>query len=317
MRRAFEAQFFFGPMKWIVKLALGNGRVLFTSRPHPEDFQHEFKMFLTLHINAKESDIQLFVESGLQDDGRLGIKGQHHVCQNIVQNSGGSFRLAKIHLDKILWEASSPNMEQCSESLSASPNPAFREMIQKINEQSQGNQRRAFETLEWLVRSIRPLTPPEIVEALAVLLGEKTLNENKKLLIPKVLLPDTCEGFVEIDPQTNEVRFALPCTKEFLLDEQLVSPTLDPKLGRICVTYLLFREFAIPLKDYEAVREERPFLSYAAGAWAQHFCRPDNEEDTQLAVRFVKENPENLALAWQVYWRKWRNSHWSQHLLIR
>lgn len=84
-------------IRFIKELAIGNGRVLLVSRPHPVSLQ-EASGYSSLRwdIVASDFDIDMLISSRIKEDGRL-LERYGILCevrQNIVQRSAGSFALA-------------------------------------------------------------------------------------------------------------------------------------------------------------------------------------------------------------------------------
>ncbi|KAJ5908597.1 hypothetical protein N7495_001279 [Penicillium taxi] len=134
-------------------------------------------------------------------------------------------------------------------------------------------QKPAYEVLQWLAYSVRPLRLAEITETLIIKPGAIALSEEDKLFSEFDILT-IGSSLIRIS-NGDEVRLAHYSVKEYLMSSRLKSTTLSPfhiaelpanqYLAHACVTYLLMlnRPECLSLESFAKL----PLLNYAATHW--------------------------------------------------
>ena len=119
--------------------------------------------------------------------------------------------------------------------------------------------------------SKRPLSLDELRQALAVKSGRKSLDTH---LLPSLkTLVDVCAGLITVEEESNTVRLIHYTLKEFLQGHlgRLRDPNIH--MAQVCLNYLLFDDFNRDIESFyqlERLRQNMPFLSYAASYWRHH-----------------------------------------------
>jgi hypothetical protein len=78
------------------------------------------------------------------------------------------FLLARLQLSYVLNKNGQPNMKRVLKNLPATPDDAYRETMNRIENAGEYTPRTAFRTLAWILHAARPLRMDELREALAV-----------------------------------------------------------------------------------------------------------------------------------------------------
>ena len=123
----------------------------------------------------------------------------------------------------------------------------------------------------WASYSKRPLSLDELRQALAVKSGMKSLDAH--LLRSSKTLVDVCAGLIIVEEESNTVRLIHYTLKEFLQRHlgRLRNPNIH--IAQVCLNYLLFDAFKRDVESFyelERLRQNMPFLSYAANHWGHH-----------------------------------------------
>lgn len=159
--------------------------------------------------------------------------------------------------------------------------------------------------IEWVLNAVRPLKAVELREALAVRSRDTIFCENRMTF--RWAIVDVCEGLVETDLKTDELRFVLPGARDYILKHGLPNRAdIYPTITRTCILYLLLEDLNIAPEDeeaYKAVREKRKFLAYAATFWGDHVQESTGEEDILLTKKLLRSK-NHISLAWRVYWEE-------------
>jgi ankyrin repeat protein len=128
----------------------------------------------------------------------------------------------------------------------------------------------------------RPLTVPELIDGVAVELGDVLKFNSKRRLQNVDAIHEVCPGFIEIDMQLESdqatVRIAHFSVQEYLESPQRSGKAFSVRgleahaeIASICLTYLL--EPALSTSSEPA--EELPLAVYAAKHWHEHYHKGD------------------------------------------
>ena len=123
----------------------------------------------------------------------------------------------------------------------------------------------------WASYSKRPLSLHELQHALAVKPGMKSFDSDR--LPPTKTLVDVCAGLVIVEEQSNTVRLVHYTLQEFLQSHLGRLRNANIHVAQVCLDYLLFDDFDRDVRSFdelERLRENMPFLSYAANHWGYH-----------------------------------------------
>jgi hypothetical protein len=131
----------------------------------------------------------------------------------------------------------------------------------------------AKQALSWITCSKRQLSTAELLNALAVELGESEFHDDNLPDLDDVI--SACLGLVTVDEQSNTVRLAHYTTYAYFQrswDRWFQNAHGD--IAARCVTYLSFDRFRSGPCSTDAEFEERlaeyPLYSFAAKNWGHH-----------------------------------------------
>ncbi|KAF1828418.1 ankyrin repeat protein, partial [Decorospora gaudefroyi] len=150
---------------------------------------------------------------------------------------------------------------------SAALDDAYRDAIQRIEGQMDGDSKRAKSVLSWITLAKRPLTTTEICCALAVEPGEAELDPESRPDIEDLV--SVCAGLVVVDPESAVIRLVHYTTQEFF-ERSSNAWNLGAQLhiATTCLTYLSFDMFKTGScssdEKFEERLQESKFLDYAA-----------------------------------------------------
>lgn len=223
------------------------------------------------------------------------------------------FRWASLQLDALGKINEYGALQEALESLP----PTLDETYQRILEEIQPNyRRRTLTLLQWLVFSARPLTVPELAEALALETEDEPRRYPSDQTLSLSQIQKYCSPLIEIGP-SDTIRLAHFTVKEYLTSDRLdneIQPHFTERVARAqiaksCLGYLIqLDKDDIP----QSLRENFPLASYASRYWMSHASAAE-EWDVEVSG-FCGElllKPKAFKNAYRLYSldRPWRNTH--------
>ncbi|KAJ4221452.1 hypothetical protein NW759_006698 [Fusarium solani] len=183
--------------------------VFVTSRPDKR-IEAMFDQYSSLQIRASDQDVSWYLEKRIsQHDVIKDELGEYAaevkaalketVKEKIMKVSDGIFLLARFHMDSVL-EMTSPNRMRESIEMLPKGLVAYREIYlkttQRIDNQPEEYCSLAKATLIWLVCAMRPMTVPELREALAIKINASSLDSGDFSTTKSIV--EACKGLVTI-----------------------------------------------------------------------------------------------------------------------
>ncbi|KAK4998542.1 hypothetical protein LTR66_002248 [Elasticomyces elasticus] len=300
-------------------------RLLATSRPLPEVIQH-FQDDDSLEVRASDADVEAYLRGHLsllskcvKDRPEL----QKQIVDDIVMVVDGMFLLAQLHLDSLKDKKNVKAVRVALEKLPSGSDAydgAYKEAMERIVGQPQGERDLAKTVLAWISLAKRPLKAVELQHAIAIEPGEPALDTENLTDIEEIL--SVCAGLVTEDKQSNVIRLVHYTTQEYL--ERTHStwlPNAISTLALACITYLSFDTFASGPCEINGVKtlnriRQHPFLDYAVRYWDKHIG--DAQEGTtnqyekgleDAAMRFL-QCLELVRSCIQILWEQFHQSRW-------
>lgn len=132
-------------IEFFKQLSCGNGKILWANYLLLPEMESAF----TLAISAKNVNLASFVDSRLQADGRLKCGMRQGISEKIVQNSKGSFLLASLHLNRVLWHMTPRKMQKCADTLSTNLDMSIFGVFDGIKAQETRYRELACAVLKW------------------------------------------------------------------------------------------------------------------------------------------------------------------------
>lgn len=170
----------------------------------------------------------------------------------------------------------------------------------------------ARRALMWLAYAVRPLDLKELADAAVIEIGtseydfESTYNDEHDIL-------EVIGSLVNYSERTSEVVLAHQSIKDFLMSDSCSMSVpyfyMDDKasnieLGKICLTYLLMKDFECgPFKtpaDVRSRHEQYPFYWYVTQKWPAHarYNLGSSPELLDLAMRLMDPSTTPNFMAW-------------------
>lgn len=270
--------------------------LLATSRILPEikeRFNNDEAIMVDIH--ACEQDIDLYLDTNmarlwdfvsqdprLQDEIKAGIKrgadGMFVDYMNLIKPpklTFPRFLFVKRCFDSLLEKTSPRAIRDALEELAVGSSTChipYNYSMQRIQGQSRRQADLGIKILLWTTFARRPLTVSELQHALAVRVGEASLDEDN---LPSSDLASPCAGMITVDASTNTVRFSHHTVDEYL--RRTISywfPDAEIHITAVCTTYLSFKTFESGIApDRETFLDrlaKNPFYVYAAENWGHH-----------------------------------------------
>ena len=191
--------------------------------------------------------------------------------------------------------ATTTTLRKLKDALTSLPeglNRTYDETFQRIHAQSLDQTVLARKALYWIFNASRPLRVSELQHALAVEIGDRTLDEDN---IPEVaLLLSVCNGLLIHECGfLNLVHYTL---QEYLEHKsEALFPEAQAEMARTCLTYLSFHEFekgpcTLGDEEFEARLRQWPLLRYAVFKWGLHASRRAEEPCKDLILSFLSDS---------------------------
>ncbi|KFY24439.1 hypothetical protein V493_05229 [Pseudogymnoascus sp. VKM F-4281 (FW-2241)] len=271
--------------------------LLVTSRFIPH-IVTQFQGAASLEIRASNGDVQRYVDgqlSRLPSFVRRNLDIQEQVKTEIVKAVDGMFLLAQLHLESLIGKRSPKALRAALEKLptgSEAYDYAYKEAMERIEGQHADSKELAKQALAWITCSKRPLTTLELQHALAVEIGESSIDEENIPEIEDVV--SVCAGLVTVDEGNGIVRLVHYTTQEYF--ERTWNSWFDNALediAKTCVAYMLFSTFQTGFcatdDEFEARLRLNPLYDYAARNWAYYACVGSIEVE-ELILYFLQND---------------------------
>jgi len=189
------------------------------------------------------------------------------------------FRWVQCQIDELSRQISPRAIRNALKSLPPDLNETYRRMILQINPSFTDVARRA---LMWLSAAQRPLTIDELGEAVIIDLGETELDPEARLCSTLDVIY-ACGCLIENFDNSPFVALAHHSVKDYLCSSELqnTAPKFylqvkerNIELAKICLTYLLYKDFENGLcsnaEELKTRLKEYPLYLYAAHNWPAH-----------------------------------------------
>ncbi|KAF7358210.1 Ankyrin repeat-containing domain protein [Mycena venus] len=148
-------------------------RLMLTSRPHI-NFNYIIPKIETFDVRATEEDIRQYLDGQIK-----------------------KFLLAKLWLDPLMTKHNVRDVQDALENLSSGLDGAYDGIVNRINQQSEGDRQLAWRTLSWVFNAKTPLRPSELQEALSVEPEATMLDPGRRTDMD--IISSVCAGLVVVD----------------------------------------------------------------------------------------------------------------------
>ncbi|KAH6972639.1 hypothetical protein EDB80DRAFT_360245 [Ilyonectria destructans] len=266
--------------------------------------------------DSVDQDIASFISEHLRNNRRLRKWDEHHarIETALTKRAQGVFRWVECQFKAL---ASCPQsedlLEQLLDSLPQTLDETYERMLSNVPSTSRDYAR---QMLMLLCCARRPLTVAELVDGIAVQLGDTPRYNPKRQLKNIDAIQQVCPGFTEldVDPNTSKatVRIAHFSVREYLESERIRDSKdgvlfsvrqqyADAQMACICLTVLLEPGFVTPASTL--LRQDNFALTrYAARYWPGHFRDGVENPQTDLQVLQLFKSKEVFFKNWVTIW---------------
>lgn len=222
------------------------------------------------------------------------------------------FRWAKCCLDDIAKLRNDKAIKSALKSLPRTLESSYERTLCNIPEEDKALAIRIF---HWLLASQRPMKVWEMVDAVAVEIGDESMDPDSKLNEPEDIT-NICGGLIDLNRWDMTLGLAHFTVEEYLTSIAITqSPAatyqIQPQIAnaevtKICLTYILFDNFSVgpcETEDEFLTRlDEYPLLCYAPYHWPEHIRRyksgTDKTLDDLILSFFRLEQDSGKFLSW-------------------
>ncbi|KAJ7044895.1 ankyrin repeat-containing domain protein [Mycena alexandri] len=301
--------------------------LMLTSRPHIALDTVLPLGFGELEIRGSDTDIRKYVDQRIQNSERLSLlvrvwpRLREEIILKIVRTAGGMFLLAKLNIESLAMQLNIKSVQDALEKLPQDLDAAYRDTMERINQQNASEKQLALATLTWVANAKRLLTVAELQEALAIELGSTRLNPDNRPEISIVLA--VCAGLVIVDDRSSVVRLVHFSTQLYLDD---LFPDAHTYITRLLLTYLGFDEVKASAMPSSSRRNAglRRFTTYRHGSRHQlleycSHCLLHAAGQPEVALRAMIIKFLGQAFEWHSVWRgsrvpvPWSFYAWPSH----
>ncbi len=190
----------------------------------------------------------------------------------IVKKSKGKFLYAKLYMDSLKAKQTLYEIEKTLDSFPDELEQIYKEAMERVRSQEDRKDRAlGLKALTLIVCAHRYLSLSELQHALAIRPGDSSFNKKMDYDKEDILLSTT--GLITIDSD-NSVRL-VHLTLQAYLDQtrQDWSPEMEMEMANACLTCLNYDTFSKPCQyaeDFDAKKEESPFIAYTSQYWGEH-----------------------------------------------
>ncbi|KLJ13681.1 hypothetical protein EMPG_11394 [Blastomyces silverae] len=264
------------------------------------------KNTLSREIQALPADLDRFVDGNVHKLPPFVLHNsalQDVIKQEIGQAASGMFLLAQLHLQSLCGLRSPKAVKLALKNLRKGVDAydhAYHEAMQRIKAQVPGSRELAIEALSWIILARRPLSVTELLHALAVEIGESTLDEENISDVDHLV--SVCVGLVTVDNESRIVRLVHYTAQEYFQKSKDVwFPHGHDILTRKCVTYLTFDASSGQPGHNKGDLDNMnlyPLFDYSAQNWGHHALLSSIDGD-ELILRLL-ENSSSVSACNQV-----------------
>ncbi|KAI4121107.1 MAG: hypothetical protein LQ338_006561 [Usnochroma carphineum] len=264
-----------------------------------------------LQIRAQKADMDKYLTARITSERRsfASIRGRPDMTaltiDTILARSQGMFLLARLHLDSVAKSPSPAILKTTLQGLPRQLNATYDEAILRIEDQDDQHANLAKKVLAWILYAWRSLTVLELQHALAAESTVPGQGVHRDHIISPEDIVYSCAGLVTLDQETKVIRMVHYSAQEyFSANRHIHFPNGHRDIAAVCLKYLASDLFSTGSYHDPAqltiMREQNPFLDYAARYWGHHARDSGiNGELLPEILSFLRSKP-NLSIATQV-----------------
>ena len=205
---------------------------------------------------------------------------------------------ARLHLESLTTKTTLRKLKDALTDLPERLNDTYDQTMERVNSQYPDQATLARRVLCWLFHASQPLTMLEVQHAVAVEIGDQSLDDDS---IPEEeLLLSVCNGLVTYEKERGFLTLVHYTFQQYLESKaNSLFPEAQIEIVRTCLTYLSFDEFGLgPCQDdqrFEARLQRYPLLRYAAFSWGLHALLAVEEACFKLIFSFLSHSAKMSA----------------------
>ncbi|MCJ1357988.1 MAG: Ankyrin-2 [Icmadophila ericetorum] len=241
-------------------------RILISARGELiEDIDREFQTYQQVNMDneAVYNDISIFVRDTLEEkraQGDLRVGGTQllqEISDALVKGAHGMFLWVTFQIEDLCRQKCDADIRDSLRRLPRTITETYQRLLLRIVDE--GDTAIVNTALRWVAAAKRPLLLDELLEAIAIKAGDRSLRRDRVLNLAD---PDCnryvpwcvplCRSLLVTDEEDLSVRFAHHTIKQFLISEHSTPPIdrfhfqmseVDFMAGEMCVTYLNLSDF--------------------------------------------------------------------------
>ncbi|CAJ2511381.1 Uu.00g070060.m01.CDS01 [Anthostomella pinea] len=262
-----------------------------------------------------DRDIAIFVAQNLQNNRRYRKWQQYsdRIEKALTERANGVFRWVECQFKALAaCPANQHLLNRLLQSLPQSLDDTYARMLRNIAPELREY---AQQMLTILCCAIRPLTDLELIDALAVELGDQPRFDITRRFEDVHDLEALCPGFIEtsmdLEMQTT-VRIAHFSVQEYLESERVLhyqdlalfhvrKPVAHIDMVTVCLA-LLLEPRTIELQDSRSIKKSYPLAEYAARYWPEHNANGTSRDKTERQILQLFQDTQDSFSNWVNIW---------------
>jgi hypothetical protein len=281
-----------------------------------ENVAEDIENFVQFEVSTKIREKKLKLR-----DPRL----EQTIVAALTEGAQGMFQWVKCQIEHLSKQRNDRAIRESLKKLPKTLDDVYIRILQRIEDESEGDIEIIQRLLRWLVRGVRTMTLDELAECISIdpEADNTSMDLDAVITDPEDIL-ELCSSLITLSSDRTKVALAHYSVKEFLVSDRVReslprfwvgNEDVEAEIATTCLTYLCYDDFSDgvcalnELPDQSPVAqkmEEYKFLQYAAQSWAVHANRSgEHEKDLESLIMqlFHPKNVEknNYCLWIQVY----------------
>ena len=269
-------------------------KLLLSSRAEP-GLRDILKSYPKLSVTPEKTytDIETYIRTTLKNTNIATFQEERllsQITQKLTSKASGQFLWARLMLHELRKATFVREIDDIMNDLPAGLQKAYLRIFHRLTMEPRRRQDAARALFRWLACTERPLSLAELECALALRLGDQSLEPAAQMVNLQLLLDEVCGSLVEVvGGDESSVRFVHVTIKEFLVAPRHVWETENQALlqfhvdsnashaylASTCITQLCFpdvKQISIP-EERHKIQTKCQLLSYASMFWATHLSK--------------------------------------------
>lgn len=225
----------------------------------------------------------------------------------VVQKANGRFLYAKLFMDSLKSKQTLRHIQDTLDDFPDEVNDIYDGILRRISEQKIAADRTlGLKTLSLIACAHRPLSLAELQQVLSVEPGATVFDQYLDYDQEEIL--SSTAGLVTVDGDKNAVRLIHTTLQEYFNqgdNRNRWFPRAEVEMAGACLTYLNFDDFSTlgeREEDFDAKKEEFPFLAYASQYWGVHVHDVGFDPEIQAAAVELIQEPRRMAAYIRAAW---------------